>query len=71
LKFQEEILLNYKPRNFSEFSFKIHVESREVPMEKVIPFFKPFTTISYFKKKIKLEKILFGSVKVWKDLKFI
>jgi hypothetical protein len=48
LKFQEEILLNSKLRNFSEFSFEIHFESREVPMNKVVPFFKPFITIFYF-----------------------
>jgi hypothetical protein len=49
LKFQEEILLNSKPRNFSEFLFEIHFESGEIPMEKVVPFFKHFATIFYFK----------------------
>jgi hypothetical protein len=48
LKFQE-VILNSKHRNFSEFSFEIHFESGEVPMEKVVPFFKPFTTVFYFK----------------------
>jgi hypothetical protein len=38
LKPQEEILLKFKPRNFSELSFEIHFESGEVPMEKVDPF---------------------------------
>jgi hypothetical protein len=36
-------------------------------MEKVVPFFKPFTTIFYFKF-FELGKIVFGSVKVSKDL---
>jgi hypothetical protein len=63
LKFQEEILLNSKPRKFSKFSFEIHFESGEVPMEKIIPFFKPLTTIFYFKF-FDLGKVLFGAVKV-------
>jgi hypothetical protein len=46
LKFQEEILLSPKTRNFSKFSFQIHFESGE---EKVASFFKTFSTIFYFK----------------------
>jgi hypothetical protein len=34
-KFQEEILLNSKPRKFSGFPFEIHLESEEVPMKKL------------------------------------
>jgi hypothetical protein len=41
----------------------IYFESKEVPMEKVVHFFKTFTTIFHFKK-IELGKILFGVVKV-------
>jgi hypothetical protein len=55
LKSREEILLNFKPRKFSEFSFEIHFESGEAHMEKVDPFFHTFTTIFYFKK-IELER---------------
>jgi hypothetical protein len=39
-------------------------------MEKVVPFFKTFTTIFYFNF-FNLGKILFGSVKVWNDLNWI
>jgi hypothetical protein len=70
LKSQEEILVNSKPIRFSIFSFDIHYESEEVPMDKVVPFFKSITTIFYFKN-FELGKVLFGSVKVWKDLNFI
>jgi hypothetical protein len=63
LKFQEEIQLNSKPRNFFEFSFEIHFKSREFPMEKVVSFFKPFTTIFYLHFS-KHRKIIFSSVKV-------
>jgi hypothetical protein len=35
----------FKLRSFSEFYFKIHFESEEVPREKVVPLFKPFKTI--------------------------
>jgi hypothetical protein len=31
--------------DFPMFLFKIHLESDEVPMEKVVPFFKTFTII--------------------------
>jgi hypothetical protein len=37
LKDSNQILLNFKPRSFSEFSFKIHFEFEEVSMEKVAP----------------------------------
>jgi hypothetical protein len=57
------ILSNSKPRNFSEFSFEMHFESEEVPMETVVPFSKTFTTIFYFKF-LDLRTILSGSVKV-------
>jgi hypothetical protein len=39
-------------------------------MENIVPYFKPFTTIFYFKI-FELGKVLFETVKVWKDLKFI
>jgi hypothetical protein len=39
-------------------------------MDKVVPLFNPFTTIFYFKL-FELGKVLFGLVKVWKDLEFI
>jgi hypothetical protein len=55
--------LNFKPRSFSEFSFKIHIESEEVPMDKVVPLFKPFKNIFYFKK-IELGRMMFGSNEV-------
>jgi hypothetical protein len=48
LKSQEEILLNFKPRNYSKFPFEVHFESGEVPMEKAVSFFKTFTNIFYF-----------------------
>jgi hypothetical protein len=63
LKSQEEILLNSKPRSFSDFSFEAHYEFDDVPIEKVVPLFKSFTTIFYLKF-LKLGKILFGSIKV-------
>jgi hypothetical protein len=34
---------------FPEFLFEIHFESEDVPMEKVVPLFKPFGNIFYFK----------------------
>jgi hypothetical protein len=55
--------LNPKPRNFSEFSFDIHFESGGVPMEEVVPFFKTFSTVFYFKI-FKLGKVQFGAFKV-------
>jgi hypothetical protein len=55
--------LNSKPGNFSEFSFEIHSEFEEVPIEKVVPIFKSFTTMSYLKN-LELEKVIFGSIKV-------
>jgi hypothetical protein len=39
-------------------------------MDKFVPLFKPFTTIFYFKL-FELGNVLFGPVKVWKDLEFI
>jgi hypothetical protein len=62
------ILLNFKPRSFSEFSFIFHFESQEVPIEKVVPFFKTFTTIFYFKF-FELGKALFGLNKILKEFK--
>jgi hypothetical protein len=44
-----QILLNFKLRCFFEFSFKIHLEYEEDPMEKVVSCLKPFTTIFYLK----------------------
>jgi hypothetical protein len=70
LKFQKGILLNSKCRNFSEFSFEIHSESRKVPMKKAVPFFKTFTTIFYFKI-FKCGKVLFGRVKAGIKLNYI
>jgi hypothetical protein len=69
LKFQEEILLNSEPRNFSEFLFEIHLKYGEVPMEKVLPFFKTFTTIFYFKL-FEPGKVLPASIKVRMSLNF-
>jgi hypothetical protein len=46
-KFKEEILLNSKPRRFSNFSFEIHSKSEEVSMEKVVHLFEIFTTICF------------------------
>jgi hypothetical protein len=62
--------LNSKPRKFSEFSFEIHSEYGEVPMKKVVPLFKSFTTIFYFKI-FGCGKVLFGWVKVGIDLNYI
>jgi hypothetical protein len=39
-------------------------------MVKVVPLFKPFKTIFYFKF-FKPGKVLFRSIKVWIDLKFV
>jgi hypothetical protein len=39
-------------------------------MEKVVPFFKKFTTIFYFTF-LEIRKVLFEAVKVWKNLKII
>jgi hypothetical protein len=47
-KLQEEIILNSKSRNLSEFSFKIPSKSEEVSMAKVIRLFYIFKTIFYF-----------------------
>jgi hypothetical protein len=48
---------------FPIFSFEIHFESLEVPIEEVVTFFKTFSTIFYFKF-FELRKVLFESVKV-------
>jgi hypothetical protein len=61
--------LNSKPRSFPDFSFEIHFESEEVPMEKVVPFYKPFIIIFYFKF-VELGKVLFGPAKVWEGFEF-
>jgi hypothetical protein len=68
-KFQEEILLNSKPRNFSDFPFGIHLESKKVPTEKVVSFFKSFKPI-FYSKFLELEKVLFGSKEDWTSFKF-
>jgi hypothetical protein len=71
LKPQEEILSNSSnsnPRCFSEFSFKIHFEYEEVSTKKVVPFFKLFIIIIYFKF-FELKKVPFGLVEVCIDLK--
>jgi hypothetical protein len=49
LEIFSQILFNFKPRSFSDVSFEIHFEFEEVPIEKVVPFFKSFTTLFYFK----------------------
>jgi hypothetical protein len=69
-KFQEEIILNsieFKPRNFSEFSCKMPSKSEEVFMEKVLYLFKIFKTVFCFKF-LELRNVPFESVKVWKNL---
>jgi hypothetical protein len=48
-KKSDQILSKFKPRSFSEFSFKIHLEFEEVPIQKVVPLFKLFKAIFYFK----------------------
>jgi hypothetical protein len=63
MKFRKGILLNYKPRNFFQFSFEIHFEPKEAPMEKLVPLIKTFKTAFYFKF-FELRELLFGSVKV-------
>jgi hypothetical protein len=42
-----QILLNFKPRSLSKFSFEIQLEFEEVSMEKFVPLFKPFNSIFY------------------------
>jgi hypothetical protein len=54
-------------RNFSKFSFEIHFECEEVPMEEVDLFFKTFSTIFYFKI-FKFGKVFFELIKVRKNL---
>jgi hypothetical protein len=44
MKFQKEIQLNSKSRNFFEFSFEIHFESKEVHRKKIVPLIKTFKT---------------------------
>jgi hypothetical protein len=63
-----EILIKLKSESFSYFSFKIHFESKEVSMEKVVPLFNPFKTIFYFNF-YEQGKVLFESIKVWRGLK--
>jgi hypothetical protein len=64
-----QILLDFKPRSFFEFSFKIHFKSEEVSIEKVVPLLKPFKTIFYLKQ-FNPEKVLFGSKEIRTGLKF-
>jgi hypothetical protein len=63
MKFQKEIILNSQPRNFFEFSFEIHLESKEIPREKVVPLIQTFKTVFYFRF-LELEKVLFGSKEI-------
>jgi hypothetical protein len=49
------------------FSIKIHFISKEVPMEKIVPLFKTFKIIFYLNFS-EQGKVLFWSVKIWKDL---
>jgi hypothetical protein len=67
LKFEEEILLNFKPRRLSDYSFEIYFKSEEVSMDNVVPLIKPFKTIFYFKFS-EPRGVLFELVKVWEDL---
>jgi hypothetical protein len=51
LKSQEEILVNSKPRSFSDFLFEIYSKSEEVPIDKVVHLFKhsqPYFILFYF-----------------------
>jgi hypothetical protein len=66
-KFQEEVILNSRPREFPEFSFQIPSESEEVSKEKVVYPFEMFKTIFYFNF-LELDKVPFGSVKILKSL---
>jgi hypothetical protein len=54
-------------RNFLKFSFKIHFESDEASIRKVVSYFKCFPTIFYFTF-LEYRKIPFGSVKLWRNL---
>jgi hypothetical protein len=50
-------------RSLSEFYFKIHFESEEIFIRKVVSYLKYFLAMFYFKF-LEHEKILFGSNKV-------
>jgi hypothetical protein len=63
MKFQKEILLNSKHRNFFEFSFEIHFKSKEVPMEKIVPLIKTLKTV-FYSRFLELRKVLFGSKEI-------
>jgi hypothetical protein len=54
-------------RSFSEFLFKFHFKSGEVPIRKVLPYLKSFTTIFYFKN-FEPEKVTFGMNQFWINL---
>jgi hypothetical protein len=49
--------------DFPNFLFKIHFGSEEIPMEKVVHFFKTFTILFYFKI-FELRNVICGFVKV-------
>jgi hypothetical protein len=70
-KFQEfpvKFYLCSTHRNFSEFYFKFHFESREIPIRKVDPYSKFFPTIFYFKNlelgKYLLNQPKFGGIQI-------
>jgi hypothetical protein len=56
--------------DFPKFSFAIHFESGDVPMEELVPFFKTFSTIFYFKF-CELRKVLVESIKILKGFEFV
>jgi hypothetical protein len=58
-----QILSKFKLYRFSEFSFKIHFESEEISIGKVVPLTRHFKTIFYLKK-IEFGKVLFVKVEV-------
>jgi hypothetical protein len=68
LKIPRRNSIKFYPNSNLEISLNfhtIHLESEEVPMEKVVPLFKPFKTIFHFKF-FEQVKVLFRSAKVWK-----
>jgi hypothetical protein len=58
-----EIIAKFKPYRFFDFSLKIHLESKEVSIEKVVSLFKPFKII-FYSKFFEVKKVLFRSNKV-------
>jgi hypothetical protein len=56
--------------DFPKFSFAIHFESRDVPMEELVLFFKALSAIFYFKF-CELGKVLVESIKILKGFEFV